>query len=73
MDQIVLTFEHLSKETFKCSDFCKGIHPIYSTIIKHCIFQREFATAKKLLNLIELMVGKPNDVFFNKLIDFASK
>jgi len=49
------------------------MHQTISNAIRHLIYNKELGLAKKVLHYIDIMAIKPNDIFFNKLIDFASK
>eukprot|EP01017_Pseudomicrothorax_dubius_P044136 TRINITY_DN7436_c0_g1_i1.p1 TRINITY_DN7436_c0_g1~~TRINITY_DN7436_c0_g1_i1.p1 ORF type:complete len:1144 (+),score=400.14 TRINITY_DN7436_c0_g1_i1:97-3528(+) len=51
----------------------KYFHKTYEMIMKHCLATGAVNEAKTLAGSVLTLRVKPNDIFFNKLIDFSSK
>ena len=68
-------FENFCKVIYDdiSSDSSRIVHKTMEFILKNFIQRREIEESERLLMQIKDMKYRPNDVFFNKMIDFASK
>lgn len=67
-------------EIFLANIYCTNenvriVHKIFEQLLKGCISKPSisFNYAFQILSSLKMLTMKPNDIFFNKLIDFASK
>lgn len=75
MDMAIRQTEQFLSSINCNSENSKIIHKIFEELLKGCIMKPQLPLnyAFQLLNLLKILTIKPNDIFFNKLIDFASK
>ena len=75
MDIAVKQMEQFLNNITCTNENTRIIHKIFEEIFKGCIINPHSSInfSYQLLEHIKLLSIKPNDIFFNKLIDFASK